>query len=305
VAGPIVRYETVARQLVERPHTAAGFVCGLTRFSMGFAKKILLANPMGPVADSAFAAHPDVLGFSTAWIGLVAYALQIYFDFSAYSDMAIGLGRMFGFTFDENFASPYRSGSLSEFWRRWHISLSTFLRDYVYIPLGGNRHGDGRMYVNLMMVMVLGGLWHGANWTFVAWGVLHGGVLVLERLLGRVVPVGWWPRPCAAGATFLVVLAGWVFFRSDTLTVAVQYFEALAGRRGTADAAWLLRAEMMVPYNLTMLGLGLGVVFLVPNTQTLLRVLTPWKVVAALLLLVLAVAMMFTQGFNPFLYFQF
>ena len=305
VAGPIVRYETVARQLVERPHTAAGFVCGLTRFSMGFAKKILLANPMGPVADSAFAAHPDVLGFSTAWIGLVAYALQIYFDFSAYSDMAIGLGRMFGFTFDENFASPYRSGSLSEFWRRWHISLSTFLRDYVYIPLGGNRYGDGRMYVNLMMVMVLGGLWHGANWTFVAWGVLHGGVLVLERVLGRVVPVGWWPRPCAAGATFLVVLAGWVFFRSDTLMVAVQYFEALAGRRGTADAAWLLRAEMMVPYNLTMLGLGLGVVFLVPNTQTLFRVLTPWKVVAALLLLVLAVAMMFTQGFNPFLYFQF
>jgi alginate O-acetyltransferase complex protein AlgI len=272
---------------------------------MGFAKKILLANPMGPVADSAFAAHPDVLGFSTAWIGLVAYALQIYFDFSAYSDMAIGLGRMFGFTFDENFASPYRSCSLSEFWRRWHISLSTFLRDYVYIPLGGNRYGDGRMYVNLMMVMVLGGLWHGANWTFVAWGVLHGGVLVLERLLGRVVPVGWWPRPCAAGATFLMVLAGWVFFRSDTLTVAAQYFEALAGRRGTADAAWLLRAEMMVPYNLTMLGLGLGVVFLMPNTQTMLRVLTPWKVVAALLLLVLAVAMMFTQGFNPFLYFQF
>jgi alginate O-acetyltransferase complex protein AlgI len=305
VAGPIVRYETVASQLVERPHTAAGFVCGLTRFSMGFAKKILLANPMGPVADSAFAAHPDVLGFSTAWIGLVAYALQIYFDFSAYSDMAIGLGRMFGFTFDENFASPYRSCSLSEFWRRWHISLSTFLRDYVYIPLGGNRHGDGRMYVNLMMVMVLGGLWHGANWTFVAWGVLHGGVLVMERLVGRRVPVGWWPRPCAAGATFLMVLAGWVFFRSDTLTVAVQYFEALAGRRGTADAAWLLREEMMVPYNLTMLGLGLGVVFLMPNTQTLLRVLTPWKVVASLLLLVLAVAMMFTQGFNPFLYFQF
>jgi alginate O-acetyltransferase complex protein AlgI len=305
VAGPIVRYETVAEQLVDRPHTAAGFTYGLTRFSVGFAKKILLANPMGPVADAAFGAHPEVLGATTAWIGLTAYALQIYFDFSAYSDMAIGLGKMFGFTFDENFASPYRARSVTEFWRRWHISLSTFLRDYLYIPLGGNRSGSSRTYVNLLTVLVLGGLWHGASWTFVAWGALHGGVLGLERLLGRAAPTYWLPRPLAVGLTFLVVLAGWVFFRSDTFGVAAHYFQALAGIRGTADTADLLLAEMTTPYTLGMLVIGLGVVFFVPNSQSLLRVLTAGKVAAALGLLILAVALMFTQGFNPFLYFQF
>ena len=189
VAGPIVRYETLAGQLVDRAHTAAGFVQGLTRFGLGLAKKILLANPMGPLADAAFGAHPDVLGFSTAWLGLVAYALQIYFDFSAYSDMAIGLGRMFGFRFEENFDSPYKSLSLGEFWRRWHISLSTFLRDYVYIPLGGNRLGAGRTSVNLLTVMVLGGfgtgragrLWRGGHCTAGCWfwsGWLGAGHLV-------------------------------------------------------------------------------------------------------------------------------
>ncbi|MFN0128495.1 MAG: MBOAT family O-acyltransferase [Verrucomicrobiales bacterium] len=305
VAGPIVRYETVAEQLVNRPHTTEGFVYGLTRFCVGFAKKILLANPMGPMADSAFGAHPDVLGAPTAWLGLTAYALQIYFDFSAYSDMAIGLGRMFGFTFDENFASPYQARSVTDFWRRWHISLSTFLRDYLYIPLGGNRLGTGRTYVNLLTVMVLGGLWHGANWTFVAWGALHGAVLALERLLGRAALSHWLPRPLAVGSTFLIVLAGWVFFRSDSFEVAARYFEALAGARGTAETAALLEAEMATPYNLAMLALGLGIAFLLPSSQSLLRVLTLPKIGLVLAVFLLAVAMMFTQGHNPFLYFQF
>ena len=305
VAGPIVRYETVAEQLVDRPHTAAGFAYGLTRFCVGFSKKILLANPMGPLADSAFAAHPEVLGATTAWIGLAAYALQIYFDFSAYSDMAIGLGKMFGFTFDENFASPYQARSLTEFWRRWHISLSTFLRDYVYIPLGGNRKGAGRTYVNLLTVMVLGGLWHGANWTFVAWGALHGGGLALERLLGKAAPTHWLPRPCAVGLTFLCVLAGWVFFRSDTFDSASQFFAAMAGRRGTADTAPLLVAEMTTPYALTMLAAGLGIAFLLPNSQSLLRVLTPGKVALSFAAFAISIALLATQGFNPFLYFQF
>jgi len=305
VAGPIVRYETIADQLIDRPHTSAGFTYGLSRFCLGFAKKIMLANPMGPMADAAFGAHPDVLGAPTAWLGLTAYALQIYFDFSAYSDMAIGLGRMFGFTFHENFASPYRSRSLGEFWRRWHISLSTFLRDYVYIPLGGNRLGPSRMYVNLLTVMVLGGLWHGANWTFVAWGALHGGVLALERWLGAAAPSRWLPRPLAVCWTFLVVMAGWVFFRSDSFGVAGAYFQALAGRRGTAETSDLLRAEMVTPYSMIMVATGLSVALFLPNSQSLLRVLTPLKVVAVLLGFVVAVAMMFTQGFNPFLYFQF
>ncbi|NOX98512.1 MAG: MBOAT family protein, partial [Verrucomicrobia bacterium] len=167
VAGPIVRYGSVADQLVSREHNIAGFVGGLTRFNYGFAKKILLANPMGGIADACFNAGDGVLTAPIAWLGVIAYAFQIYFDFSAYSDMAIGLGRMFGFRFPENFNSPYRSKSITEFWRRWHISLSSFLRDYLYIPLGGNRGSSGRTYVNLMMVMLIGGLWHGAQWTFV------------------------------------------------------------------------------------------------------------------------------------------
>jgi alginate O-acetyltransferase complex protein AlgI len=305
VAGPIVRYETVAEQLIDRPHTVAGFTYGLTRFATGFAKKIFLANPMGPIADAAFGAHPEVLNSPLAWLGLLAYALQIYFDFSAYSDMAIGLGRMFGFTFDENFASPYKSASLTEFWRRWHISLSTFLRDYLYIPLGGNRKGSGRTYVNLLTVMVLGGFWHGANWTFLAWGALHGGVLALERLLGRAAPTAWLPKPLAIGFTFLIVLAGWVFFRADNFTVASQYFQALAGFRGTAETTALLHTELFSTYNLFMLVTGLTIAFFLPNSQTLLRLLTLPKILLALALFALSLALLVTQGFNPFLYFQF
>jgi alginate O-acetyltransferase complex protein AlgI len=214
VAGPIVRYGTVAEQLRERTHSLEGFVAGLTRFNYGFAKKILLANPMGRLADLAFEAGSP--GAPVAWAGILAYALQIYFDFSAYSDMAVGLGRMMGFRFPENFNSPYQSTSLTEFWRRWHISLSTFLRDYLYIPLGGNRMGSARTYLNLFLVMLIGGLWHGAQWTFVIWGGLHGLVLALERFGKNVLKISL-PRPVGWTATTLVVLAGWVFFRSPDL----------------------------------------------------------------------------------------
>ena len=177
------RYNTVAEQLASREHTLTKFSTGVALFMLGFSKKILLANPMGEVADAVFAA--ESLAAMDAWFGIVAYAFQIYLDFSAYSDMAIGLGRMFGFRFPENFNSPYKSASITEFWRRWHISLSSFLRDYLYIPLGGNRKGPARTYVNLMTVMLFGGLWHGAQWTFVVWGAIHGGMLALERLMGK------------------------------------------------------------------------------------------------------------------------
>ena len=183
VAGPIIRYNTVADQLVSRSHTWEKFASGVTLFILGFAKKILLANPMGRVADAAFDAQS--LSTPDAWFGALAYAFQIYFDFSGYSDMAIGLGRMIGFEFLKNFDSPYKAESITDFWRRWHISLSTFLRDYLYIPLGGNRKGPRRTYVNLILVMLLGGLWHGANWTFVAWGAYHGILLAFERFRGK------------------------------------------------------------------------------------------------------------------------
>ena len=172
VAGPIIRYNTVAGQLVSRSHTWDKFSSGVALFAMGFSKKILLANPMGQVADTAFNAR--ALTTVDAWFGVLAYAFQIYFDFSGYSDMAVGLGRMIGFEFPKNFDSPYRAESITDFWRRWHISLSTFLRDYLYIPLGGNKRGPRRTYVNLLVVMLLGGLWHGANWTFIAWALFTG-----------------------------------------------------------------------------------------------------------------------------------
>ncbi|HQO35823.1 MAG TPA: MBOAT family O-acyltransferase, partial [bacterium] len=179
IAGPIVRYNTVADQLVYREHNLNKFTSGAALFILGFAKKLFLANMIGQAADAAFGA--ETLTTLDAWFGVIAYAFQIYFDFSGYSDMAIGLGRMFGFEFPRNFNAPYLADSITDFWRRWHISLSTFLRDYLYIPLGGNRVGPRRTYINLTLVMLLGGLWHGASWVFVIWGAYHGLFLAFER----------------------------------------------------------------------------------------------------------------------------
>lgn len=305
VAGPIVRYGSVADQLHSRDHNIEGFVAGLTRFNYGFTKKILLANPMGGIADACFGAGEGVLTAPIAWIGVSAYAFQIYFDFSGYSDMAIGLGRMFGFRFPENFNSPYRSKSITEFWRRWHISLSSFLRDYLYIPLGGNRLGSGRTYVNLMMVMVIGGLWHGAQWTFVVWGAIHGGMLMLERLMGKDSFYQRLPGWLRMAVTFVVVLITWVFFRSENFEVAARYLGSMFGLGGDAPAAGILAGELLRPMNFLFLTLAVLVTWVTPRTANWLEKLTPGKIAFGLLLFVISLAMMFTQGFNPFLYFQF
>lgn len=302
VAGPIVRYGTVAEQLRTRTHSLPDFVAGFTRFNYGFAKKILLANPMGRLADLAFEAGSP--GAPVAWSGLLAYALQIYFDFSAYSDMAVGLGRMMGFRFPENFNSPYQSTSLTEFWRRWHISLSTFLRDYLYIPLGGNRMGSARTYLNLLLVMLIGGLWHGAQWTFVIWGGLHGIVLAMERLGNNVLRVSA-PKPAGWAATTLVVLSGWVFFRSPDLSTALAYFGSLFGQDGPAGNREILEAVFFTPMNLVQLSTCAAVAWFLPNTGRFLREVTPWKTGLGIVLLFVSVRMMGLQGFNPFLYFQF
>ncbi len=190
--------------------------------SLGLVKKILLANPCGKVADLAFDAGS--LGVLDAWYGIIAYAFQIYFDFSGYSDMAIGLGLMLGFVFPKNFDSPYKSQSITEFWRRWHISLSSWLRDYLYVPLGGNRAGPIRTYVNLAIVMLLGGLWHGAAWNFVIWGAIHGGMLAFERATGKDALYRRLPKVVRVGMTFTIVLFSWVFFRAETLAAAGRYF---------------------------------------------------------------------------------
>lgn len=228
IAGPIVRYSDVAKQLLSRKVTAELFSSGVQRFVFGLAKKLIIANPMGLAADKIFAVPMHEVTAGMAWLGIACYSLQIYFDFSGYSDMAIGLGRMFGFTFLENFNYPYISKSVKEFWRRWHISLSSWFRDYLYIPLGGNRGSAFRTYLNLSIVFLLCGFWHGASWNFLIWGALHGAYLVIERLgFGKVLQRLWLPLQYAY--TLLLVMIAWVFFRAETLPQSLAYLQAMFG----------------------------------------------------------------------------
>jgi alginate O-acetyltransferase complex protein AlgI len=227
VAGPIVRFKDIWDQLTYRRESWDLFYRGVLRFCWGLSKKVLLADACGQIADAAFGLELSLLDTKTAWLGAVAYTLQIYFDFSAYSDMAIGLARLFGFELLENFRRPYAALSITDFWRRWHISLSRWFRDYLYIPLGGNRKGSLRTYVNLITVFCLCGLWHGPNWTFVTWGLYHGFFLVLERALGlRTVAAERWVLARRI-ATLAVVIFGWVLFRSESLSGALHYMQAM------------------------------------------------------------------------------
>jgi alginate O-acetyltransferase complex protein AlgI len=303
VAGPIIRYSEVDEQLRARTHTAEKFARGVAFFSLGMAKKVLLANPCGFVADAAFGAGS--LGALDAWTGVLAYAFQIYFDFSGYSDMAIGLGLMLGFVFPKNFDSPYRAESLTDFWRRWHISLSTWLRDYLYVPLGGSRKGPRRTYVNLFIVMLLGGLWHGAAWTFVVWGAVHGAWLALERALGKRSPYAWLPRPLRVCLTFAGVLVTWVFFRAPDLTAAMRYLEGMAGLSDAPPASALLASILYTPHALLSLGAAAIVTWLCPQTWDWSRRLTWPRGAAAFGCLVTALVAMASQGYNPFIYFIF
>ena len=231
VAGPIVRYRDISKELVERTITREDFSTGVRRFIVGLGKKLLIANAVAYPADQIFALSGDQLTSSLAWLGVTCYTLQIYFDFSGYSDMAIGLGRMFGFHFLENFNYPYISKSMTEFWRRWHISLSTWFRDYLYIPLGGNRRSRVRLYINLFLVFFLCGLWHGASWNFIAWGLYHGIFLVLERVVSKRMnfknPFLW--NPLRHFYVILVTLISWVLFRAETLPEAMIFLKTMFG----------------------------------------------------------------------------
>ena len=306
VAGPIIRFSEVADQLRSRTHTTAKFARGVAFFSLGLAKKVLLANPCGKVADLAFDAGSR--GPLEAWYGAVAYAFQIYFDFSGYSDMAIGLGLMFGFVFPKNFDSPYRSASITEFWRRWHISLSTWLRDYLYKPLGGNRKGPGRTYVNLFIVMLLGGLWHGAAWNFVIWGAIHGTMLAIERLVAsRREPraASGLARPLQVAATFLLVVIAWVFFRSPDLPAAVRYLGDMAAIGSPQGGAALLTGILYQPYYLLTMAIAAVITWACPQTWDWTRTLTAPRAALSFALLLLAVVALTTQAYNPFIYFIF
>ena len=310
VAGPILRFKDLAHQFRHRTHSMDLFLNGLMLFFVGLAKKVLLADAVAPLADLAFAT-PDP-SFALAWGGAVAYMMQLYFDFSGYSDMAVGLGMMIGFRLIRNFDTPYISRSITEFWQRWHISLSTWLRDYLYIPLGGNRRGSGRTYVNLFMVMALGGLWHGAAWTFVVWGIWHGGWLVVERATGLA-------KARSDGAlvrTLLVVLLGWVVFRAPDLGTAFDIYGGMLGLHGYGlplEAALAITRESLVALALCLLVAGLEpwgnrftVARLVPQPGGVLtagNTLLPTLVVTGLAML--AILKLSEQSFSPFLYFQF
>lgn len=294
VAGPIVRYRDLAGQLHERVHTFDNLAAGVQRFIIGLGKKVLIADSLRTVADDVFQLSAADRGCAVAWLGLIAFSLQIYFDFSGYSDMAIGLGRMFGFRFAENFRYPYAARSLGDFWRRWHITLSSWLRDYVYIPLGGNRR---RVTRNLIATFAICGLWHGAGWTFVAWGLWHGAMLALERTTGRSL---------GRAGVWLVVAAGWVLFRSPTLAAAGEYFEALSGlTNGNVGAVGYLNGEFL-------LAMAAGIFAAGPLAIRLRRLRPRMNLAGASLELAGSLAILVSScltlvggTYQPFLYFRF
>lgn len=310
IAGPIVRYHDVATQIRNRIVSNELFASGVRRFIVGLAKKVFLANVLGRVADQVFAMDPSTLGTGTAWLGIICYAFQIYFDFSGYSDMAIGLGRMFGFRFLENFNYPYIAGSIQDFWRRWHISLSSWFRDYLYIPLGGNRVGPVRLYLNLVTVFFLCGLWHGASWNFVIWGLIHGLFLVIERL-GLAKLLRKLPYPFGLAYVLFVVLIGWVFFRVETLPDAWTFLLAMFGQGSVAaEPVYLLTPEVRLTLVLATLGatpiLKHFWTFNDPPQQHILGgSLRLLRTLAATSLLIFTAVYLAADTYNPFIYFRF
>lgn len=307
IAGPIVRYGTVAHQLVSRTTSLVQMERGILRFVYGLSKKLLIANPLGEVADALFALPADQLTALPAWIAIIAYTLQIYFDFSGYSDMAIGLGLMLGFSFPENFNYPYIARSVREFWRRWHMSLTRWLRDYLYIPLGGSRVPEPRLSFNLITVFLLCGLWHGASWNFVVWGGWHGLFIMLER--GRA---GEFLRRSPTffqhAYLLLVVLAGWVFFRSETLAQALSFFSALIGLQGWSST--LHPIQLYLSGEALLAGIA-GILLAMPLYKFIQGALEEGRPGFALrlpimMLLLYGSFMKISSGtYNPFLYFRF
>ena len=308
IAGPIVKYHDVAEQIRTRENGPVEAARGLRRFCFGLAKKVLIANQLAAIADALYAAPAENVWAATAWLAVVSYMLQIYFDFSAYSDMAIGLGHMFGFTFQENFNYPYVATSVQDFWRRWHISLSTWFKEYVYIPLGGNRKGKARAAANRMVVFFLCGLWHGASWTFVAWGVYHGLFLLFEQFVPAIKRM---PSLLGHLYTLIVVLFGWILFRAETFEQAIQMTQLLfAAPAGTLAQAQLLMSQVGP---LSIAALAVGAVGSLPWRTAIqarlekqpMPALEIASYVVAVALLALCVLELSAGGYNPFIYFRF
>lgn len=304
IAGPIVRFKDVKDDLNERVDSHSLFSYGLYRFILGLNKKILIANSVAPLADMAFLFNVNTISTSDAWIGALAYMIQIYFDFSAYSDMAIGLAAMAGFRFHENFNSPYKATSIQDFWRRWHISLSSWLRDYVYIPLGGSRVATYRIYFNLVFVFFLCGLWHGANMTFVIWGLYNGLFLILERVFLKDV-LAKLPKVLTHSYALIVVLVGWVFFRADNIDHALEYLKVMF-TVSNLDNVSLVEGKIV---NYAALILGFLVAFSsIPSftSSDAYEQKTHIKAyIVHAILVFFSVIILFFNAQNPFIYFNF
>jgi alginate O-acetyltransferase complex protein AlgI len=308
IAGPIVRYSDIFREIRERITTREMLESGIIRFIRGLAKKVIIANNVGLIVDETFKINVTDLSSFVAWLAIVCYSLQIYFDFSGYSDMAIGLGKMLGFNFKENFNYPYIAKSVKDFWRRWHISLSTWFRDYLYISLGGSRLGKYRTYVNLIIVFFITGLWHGASWNFVIWGLYHGSFLLIERIVTFTLPEKY--DLLKRAYLLLVVLVGWVFFRADNLDNAVHYlFKMFSFSAGTNN------------YTLTYVNfysifiIVTGIIFATPLRKVIAKQVnekikneTPIAIIKLgvyLALLILTVFELAHATYNPFIYYRF
>lgn len=311
IAGPIVKYHDIAPDLACNSSSLDDVIYGMRRFIVGLGKKVLIANPLGEVADTIFSNGFASADISIAWLGTIVYGLQLFFDFSGYSDMAIGLGRVFGFHILENFNYPYISKSIGEFWRRWHISLGTWFKEYVYIPLGGNRHGSGRTYLNLLLVFFVTGLWHGASWTFVIWGLWHGLFIVIERFCGvrktENASSYVWIRHVY---TLLVLFIGWPLFRADTITEGVGFIGTMFGLYQPETIPMTIGAYLS---GKTVIVLAAAVLFSMPvgrrlfNEAVLLKHAVGRVVYDTSLLgvLILSIAALAASTYNPFIYFRF
>jgi alginate O-acetyltransferase complex protein AlgI len=310
IAGPIVRYHDIVEEIREREINISLFSDGAIRFIRGLAKKVVIANSAALIADQVFSLPSGEISIGSAWLGILCYTIQIYFDFSGYSDMAIGLGKMLGFNFKENFNYPYISRSIQEFWRRWHISLSRWFRDYLYISLGGNRKGLYRTYINLIIVFFITGLWHGASWNFIFWGLFHGLFLILER--SKVFNIKKWPAIIQHTYVLLVVLVGWVFFRAETMPEALTYLGSMLGLANGGNVTALIYVN---PYSITMILLAL--IFAMPirvwmndyvnksEFSSLNKIYQIGVYCFHIGLFLLSIIELAQSNYNPFIYFRF
>lgn len=316
IAGPIVRYKDIAREIDERHTDMKSTAFGLRRFIVGLGKKVLISNSMAVVADFTFELNSEDLNVLSAWVGALAYLMQIYFDFSGYSDMAIGLGRMFGFHFKENFNHPYIASTVQDFWRRWHISLSSFFRDYVYIPLGGNRKSKVRTVLNKIIVFFLTGLWHGANWTFIVWGLFHGFFLLLEEFIPKIKKL---PKFILHIYTIVTVTVGFVIFRADTLCYAISFIIKMFSGFDFSPPKMSLAIHPLTPFFIVMFitaiiccgplkKLSVKISDLQNSTKALTRregIIQVLTFIAAVVIFTWCIIRLAGGTYNPFIYFRF